>query len=129
MPRAKIMILDSEPLVRSVVARILERDGYDVHAVEDLEQAKLELERLDPDLLLTNLFVRGTTGHDAAVCLQKLRPALRVLFVAGLPDDEQVRHLLQGRRCDFFPKPFTAQELMEKVRSVLSPAPDRALPA
>jgi DNA-binding NtrC family response regulator len=116
----RVVILDSEPIVRKVVTQILQRDGYDVEAVENLEDAKNAVTRFQPDLLVTNLFVRGTTGHDAAVALQGLRPKLRVLFVAGLPDDEQLKGLLSGERCEFFPKPFTAQELTEKVHSVLA---------
>jgi len=114
------MILDSEPVVRKVVATILERDGYDVKAVENLEDAKNVLVRFQPDLLVSNLYIRDTTGHDAAVALQALRPTLRVLFVAGLPDDEQVKELMSGEHCEFFPKPFTARELTEKVHAVLA---------
>jgi two-component system, cell cycle sensor histidine kinase and response regulator CckA len=114
------VILDSEPIVRKVVTQILERDGYSVEAVENLEAAKVVVDRFQPDLLVTNLYIRDTTGHDAAVALQTLRPSMRVLFVAGLPDDEQLKGLLSGERCEFFPKPFTAQELTEKVHSVLA---------
>jgi DNA-binding NtrC family response regulator len=116
---ARVVILDSEPIVRKVVSQILERDGYRVEAVENLEDAKNAVTRFQPDLLVTNLFVRGTTGHDAAVCLQGIRPTLRVLFVAGLPDDEQLKDMMSGERCEFFPKPFTARELTDKVHSVL----------
>jgi hypothetical protein len=40
-----------------------------------------------PDLLLTNLYIPGTSGHDAAQFLRSMCPNMRVLIVAGLPDD------------------------------------------
>ena len=119
--QAKILVLDAEPLVRSVVTAILERHGYQVRTTESLQMALNEVKDFAPDLLLTNVYIPGTTGHDAARRLRELSPSMRVLMVAGLPDDRKVlSRTADDEKYDFFPKPFTARELAAKVREMLA---------
>ena len=113
------MILDAEEVVRSVITRILEREGYTVHATGDLQSATELVKNCAPDLLLTNLYIPGTTGHDAALLLRAMCPNMRVLVVAGLPDDRLIYDRTNGEGFAAFPKPFNAKQLTEKVRSVL----------
>ncbi len=113
------MLIDAEPLVRSVITRILEADGYHVHSCGDLRGAVELLEACAPDLLITNVWVPGIGGYEAARLLRMLCPKLRVLMVAGLPDDGELTATLSSGEHNFFPKPFTSQELLNKVREVL----------
>jgi DNA-binding response OmpR family regulator len=115
-----ILVLDPEPLVRSVIDSILTREGYTVRTCSDLDQAVDAVRRSPPDLLLTNVHIPGTTGHEAAKYLRATCPEMGVLMVAGLPDDERIRQrTADDDRYDFFPKPFTASELARKVREML----------
>ena len=72
-----------------------------------------------PDLLISNLYLPATTGHDAARLLRKTCPNIRVLMVAGLPDDRSVCDRAEDEDFDLFPKPFAADDLAKKVREVL----------
>jgi len=47
--------------------------------------------RRRPDLLLTNVYLRGITGHAAMRLLKGLCPRLPALMVSGLPDDRVIR--------------------------------------
>src|SRR5438105_15733880 len=87
---ATILILDAEAVIRSVMTKILEREGYTVHATGDLLSAVEVVKKSAPYLSLTNLYIPGTTGHDAARFLRSMRPKMRVLIVAGLPDDRLI---------------------------------------
>ena len=73
-----------------------------------------------PDLLITRTYVQSLTGHDAAVYLREKLLTMRVLIVGGLLDDTRLqnRESLQG--FEVFPKPYTAAELLQKVKDVLS---------
>lgn len=73
-----------------------------------------------PDLLLTNVLLPAMRGHDAAALLRQVRPSMRVLMVAGLPDDHQIYNVTTGDGIEPFPKPFKSQELAAKVKEVLS---------
>ena len=117
MPR--IAVLDAEPVVRAVVSRILERDGYAVLPVETLQAAVELLRSAPPDLILTNVYLPGISGRDAVRLLKSMRPELPVLMVSGLPDEDVIHEWAGHDRFDTFPKPFTAAELLAKVRSML----------
>jgi DNA-binding response OmpR family regulator len=115
---ATILILNSEPVVRSVIKDILEREGYVVLATGDLGTAVDIMSDCAPDLLLTNMDF-PTSGHDAAQYLKKKCPKMRVLIMAGLPDDQRIEDRTSGAGFEVFPKPFSVAELNEKIREML----------
>jgi DNA-binding response OmpR family regulator len=117
--KTTILLLVSDPALRSVLGETLEREGYTVLAAGDLGQAVDWLNESTPDLLITRNFVESLPGHDAAMYLHNKRPKMRVLMLGGLLDDDRLRYpeALQG--FDTFPKPYTRAELLEKVKGVL----------
>jgi DNA-binding NtrC family response regulator len=117
MPR--IVILDAEPVVRSVVTAILERDGYTVEQASTLGAALEVVNKKPPDLVLTNVYLPGVTGHDAMEMIKKACPNIPVLMVSGLPDSEVIEEWVGRTGFDTFPKPFAAQDLLDKVHSIL----------
>ena len=116
---ATILVLDAEEVIRSVVTKILKREGYTVQTAGDMPAAVEAVRDCRPDLLLTNLYIPGTSGHDAARFLRTLCPNVRVLIVAGLPDDRLIEDRIKGEGFAAFPKPFNPKELSEKVKNVL----------
>lgn len=115
---ATILVLNSEPVVRSVIKDVLEREGYVVLATGDLGTAVDIMSDCVPDLLLTNIDF-PTSGHDAAQYLKKKCPKMRVLIMAGLPDDQRIEDRTLGAGFEVFPKPFSLTELKEKIREIL----------
>jgi len=115
-----ILMLVSDPIVRSVLQETLERAGYTVLATGDIGQAVDYLKDVTPDLLITRTYVQGLTGHDAAIYLRSKCLKMRVLIVGGLLDDDRlhVREVLQG--FEVFPKPYPAGEFLQKVKEVLT---------
>jgi DNA-binding response OmpR family regulator len=120
MKTSTILLLVSDQLVRSVFQETLEHQGYVVLPTGDLGSAVIQLRQGDPDLLITRTYVSTMTGHEAAKYLRTKRPGLRVLIVGGLLVDDrlQVRDTLE--HFDVFPKPYTAAQLLEKVKEVLA---------
>ena len=116
---ARIVVLDPEPVVRSVLCDILERSGYQVESVETFQQAIEVIENAKPDLILTNVYLPGIAGREAIRRLKELRPELPVLMVSGLPDEDLIGEWVGRDGFDTFPKPFKAQELLHKVRTML----------
>jgi CheY-like chemotaxis protein len=116
-----ILLLVSDPIVRSVLEDTLEREGYVVLATSHLGEAVDRLKQCAPDLLITRSYVHDLPGHDAAIYLRKKCPKMKVLMLGGLLDDERLqnREALQG--FEVFPKPYTADELLQKVEDVLNP--------
>jgi DNA-binding NtrC family response regulator len=118
--KTTILLLVSDPIVRIVMQETLEQAGYMVMATGDLGQAVDRLKECSPDLLITRTYVQGLPGHDAAMYLRTKCLKMRVLMVGGLLDDQRLRNRedLEGFRV--FPKPYSADELLQKVKEVLA---------
>jgi DNA-binding response OmpR family regulator len=116
----RIVVLDAEPVVRSVVTGILERGGYVAEPVESFEAAAEIVATAPPDLLLTNVYLPGITGREAMRLLKGICPALPVLMVSGLPDEDVIEEWVGTEGFDTFPKPFKPEELLDKVRVMLA---------
>jgi DNA-binding NtrC family response regulator len=118
--KTTILLLVSDPLVRSVLRETLEHEGYTVRATGELGQAVDRLKECQPDLLITRTYVQSLPGHDAAVYLLTKCPKMRVLIVGGLLDDDRLRQRESLKGFEVFPKPYSAAELLEKVKDVLT---------
>lgn len=118
--KCTILLLVSDPVVRSVMRETLEQAGYTVLATGDLGNAVDRLKEIEPDLLITRTYVEGLPGHDAAVYLRSKNLKMKVLMVGGLMQDDrlELRESLAG--FEIFPKPYSRAELIEKVREVLA---------
>jgi DNA-binding response OmpR family regulator len=116
---ARIVVLDAEPVVRGVVADILSRGGYSVEPTDTVQAALKIVHIAPPDLVLTNVYLPGVTGHEAMRLIKEACPHMPVLMMSGLPDAEVIRQWAGQDGFDTFPKPFTAEELLAKVRAML----------
>jgi hypothetical protein len=77
------------------------------------------LNRRTPDLLMVRRYLEDTPGYDAAVYMRSSLPGIPVLTVGGVPDDPGLRDRDDLHKFQIFPKPFTAAELVGKVREML----------
>lgn len=116
---ATILLFHSAPVVRKVIAEILEREGCVVRATGDLGVAVDMVRESPPDLLMINEYVAHIDGHAAALYLRQKCPSMRVLIVAGLPADQRI----EGRTTDegfmVFPQPFAPADLVARVKEIL----------
>ena len=117
---AMILVLSSEPVVRSVMKETLERAGHTVLATGDVGKAVDLLNECTPDLLIIHPYVADLPGLEAAKYLHAKCPTMRVLMVAGLLDDDRLSDRLALHGFKVFPEPFTVAQLLAKVRDVLN---------
>ena len=118
--KTTILLLVSDPVVRSILKETLEREGYIVLASGDLGQAVDRLQECTPDLLITRTYVQSLPGHEAAMYLRTKCLGMRVLMLGGLLDDERLQYRAAQQGFEVFPKPYTAAALLQEVRHVLS---------
>jgi len=117
-----ILLVEDEPAVRRVSARMLEGQGYRVLLASSGEEALRVVEdgREPIHLLLTDVILAGgMSGRALAERVRALRPELKVLFVSGYTSDVTILHGLLEQGVTLVQKPFTAESLGGKVREVL----------
>lgn len=124
---ATILLLASDPTLRTALAGVLQSEGCVVLAVGDVGAAVDRLKEVTPDLLIVRHYTESMTGHDAAIYLRKLCPGIPVLIVGGLLQDVGLEAREQAQGFEIFPKPFTAAELVDKVKEVLGNASRRKI--
>jgi two-component system, OmpR family, phosphate regulon response regulator OmpR len=115
-----ILLLASDPVIRDVLCKALETEGYCVLAASDLGSAVDWLKQCKPDLLMVRHFTESMSGHEAATYLRKKCSGIPVLLVGGLLDDARLENREALQEFEVFPKPFAAAELLDKVREVLA---------
>jgi len=120
LTKTTILLLVSDPVVRSILKETLEREGYTVVASGDLGQAVDRLQECIPDLLITRTYIESLPGHEAAMYLRTKCPEMKVLMLGGLLDDERLAYRAEQQGFEVFPKPYTAAVLLREVRLVLS---------
>jgi two-component system cell cycle sensor histidine kinase/response regulator CckA len=117
-----ILLVEDETVVRQLVAEILETSGYAVLQAADGPSA-LELIRRhsDPiDLLLTDVVMPGMSGPEVAQAVTSMRPGTEVLYMSGYTDSAIGHHGVLEPGIAFLQKPFSADDLTRKVRSLLN---------
>ena len=116
-----MLVVEDEPSVRRLIARLLKGAGYEVveagRPLAALEVGEGGDESVD--LLLTDVVMPEMSGRALAERLRRSRPELAVLFMSGYTDDVVVRHGVADLGVRFVAKPFTRETLLEAVREAL----------
>ena len=111
-----VLLVEDEPMVRSVAERALTRHGYQVITADNGEEALDVLARGEPiDLLISDVVMPGMDGPTMVREARKSRPELKILFMSGYAE-EQLRKSIDIENVNFLPKPFSVTELAEAAR-------------
>lgn len=124
---ARVLIVDDDALVRSVVARVLEGQGFDVQQAHDGRAGLEALRRETFELVITDLRMPQLGGERLIEALRSVRPDLPILAISGMhvqgdPRAEAEMARLGATRT--LAKPFEGFELLALVHELLArPAP------
>ena len=117
-----ILLVDDEEGVRTFATRVLQALGYEVVAamdgVDGLEKYTREQDRFC--LVILDVVMPRMDGREAFEQIRALSPQLPVLFTSGVSSPLQLQDDLYT---DFLPKPFRLDQLKDKLRLLLKPAP------
>jgi DNA-binding response OmpR family regulator len=115
---ARILVVDDEPMVREVVARYLERDGFRVESAADGAEALDLLSQRTLDLVLLDVMLPAVGGLDVLGQLRQRSDIPVILLTARSEEPDRVLGLELGAD-DYVVKPFSPRELVARVRTVL----------
>jgi DNA-binding response OmpR family regulator len=113
-----VLVVDDEPIVREVVVRYLQREGYRTLEAGDGNQARELLEHDSPSLVVLDVMLPGTDG--LALCRWiRTRSDLPVIMLTARGEEADRIVGLELGADDYVTKPFSPRELAARVRTVL----------
>ena len=118
-----ILVVDDEPMVREVLTQYLAADGFDVVEAGDGDAAVAAVTEHSPDLVLLDLMLPKRNGLDVLAFIRGTSQLPVILLTARGEESDRVRGLEAGAD-DYVAKPFSAREVVARVRSVLRRATD-----
>jgi len=120
MIEKKILIVDDEEIVRRVLRGLLKKEGYEVIEAEDGEAGVELAKKEDPDVILMDLTMPVMGGLQACRLLKKDEKTknIPVLVVTTASDESKIEAVNAGID-DFVSKPFDAEEISIRVKSML----------
>ncbi|GGD95993.1 hypothetical protein GCM10011515_14900 [Tsuneonella deserti] len=118
----KVLLVEDEDMVRAVADRALTRAGYQVTACADGEAGLAAIANGGTfDIVVSDVVMPGMDGPSMARAIRRVRPSLPILFMSGYAE-EQLRREIDIVDMHFIAKPFSVQQIADKVGGVLSNA-------
>jgi DNA-binding response OmpR family regulator len=113
-----VLVVDDEPIVRDVVVRYLERDGFQTLTAADGEAARALIEEREPNLVVLDVMLPGTDGLSLCRWIRGRSSLPVILLTARGEEADRIVGLELGAD-DYVTKPFSPRELAARVRTVL----------
>jgi two-component system, cell cycle sensor histidine kinase and response regulator CckA len=119
-----VLVVEDEPALRGLVVMMLEKLGYLVHEAGNGSEALRMVQEggLKPDLLLTDVVMPGMSGTVLVERLRGFMPELKVMYMSGYADETILDHGVISAGMEFLRKPFSMNDLEERVNALLGPA-------
>lgn len=116
---SRILLVDDEPSILSVLSTLLKAEGYDVVPIGDPTQAMDRLEKEDFDLLITDIRMTPITGMDLLRHAHEKKPMMSVLIMTAFGSVDTAVEALKMGAFDYITKPFKVDELLITVQRAL----------
>jgi DNA-binding response OmpR family regulator len=119
--RKRILAIDDDAGIRSLLSHVLRRSGYEVALAVDGAEGLRSIEALAPDLVLCDLHMPVMDGFAMLELVRAKRSSAGVPFILLTAMDDR-RNVLRGLRLgvdDFLSKPVRPEALVESVREAL----------
>jgi DNA-binding NtrC family response regulator len=113
----RVLIVDDEHMIANTLAQILNASGFEANALFSGEHAVPEATEFLPDVLLTDVIMRGISGIDVAMQIAEVLPACRVILFSGQASTADLldRAKAQGYRFEMLAKPIHPRDLLRML--------------
>jgi two-component system KDP operon response regulator KdpE len=114
----QVLVVEDEPAIRNVLTVLLEAEGYRVIEADTALRAEIESRSHKPDLLLIDL---GLPDGDGIAIIRRVRAwsPMPIVVLSARTQEEQKVAALDAGADDYVTKPFSAGELLARVRAAL----------
>jgi CheY-like chemotaxis protein len=119
----KILLADDSVTIQKVVELTFMDEDFEVETVGNGSEAISRLTATAPDLVITDIHMPGATGYEVCKRAKELHPGLPVLLLVGTFEVFDAAESESAGADGHLKKPFDSQELLRRVRELVSGAP------
>jgi two-component system OmpR family response regulator len=114
-----IAVVEDDPEIRSLVGKVLAREGYEVELCSGADELDTAVERRRVDLIVLDLMLAGEDGIAICRRYRTDSAAIPILMVTAKGDDIDRIIGLEVGADDYLPKPFNPRELTARIKAIL----------
>jgi two-component system response regulator BaeR len=114
----RILIVEDDPKIARLLTDYLARDGFDVVGIADGQAALTRIENDMPALILLDLMLPGLSGIDVCRAVRRFSDVPIIMVTARVDEIDRLLGLDVGAD-DYVCKPFSAREVVARVRALL----------
>jgi len=111
MERGRILVVDDEEIIRELLSKTLNKQGYYSEVAEDGNSALKKIKESFFNLLITDLKMPNLDGISVLKEIKKINPYIEVVIITGYPTVESAVEAIKLGAFDFLCKPFDIQEM------------------
>jgi DNA-binding NtrC family response regulator len=115
----RVLIVDDEEQMRELLAKVLEKNGYQVTTAGDGGQALALLEKEPMDLVVTDVRMPGLDGMEALRAIKELSPEIVVIIMTAFGSIDQAVQAVKEGAYDYINKPFKIDEILLTIKKAL----------
>jgi two-component system, NtrC family, response regulator AtoC len=119
MNHERILVVDDEEQMRDLLAKVLERKGYQVAVCSNGLEALASLEKEPADLVITDVRMPGLSGMEALKAVKELNPDIVVLIMTAFGSIDQAVQAVKDGAYDYINKPFKIEEMLLTIEKAL----------
>ena len=116
---SRVLVVDDEPNIVEVVTMALRFQGFDVETAGTGREALAAVTRFKPHLMILDVMLPDMEGFDVASRLGAQRAGVPIIFLTARDATEDKIRGLTGGGDDYMTKPFSLEELVARIRTIL----------
>jgi two-component system cell cycle sensor histidine kinase/response regulator CckA len=117
-----VLVVEDDESVRVLTCRTLHNQGYHVlEAANGIDALQIATDYSgEIHVILTDVIMPQMSGKEMVAQIEALRPGIKTLYVSGYTNNVIVHHGILDRNISFLQKPFTGEDLAQKLREVIN---------
>jgi diguanylate cyclase (GGDEF)-like protein len=113
-----VLIVDDETSIREILHETLSLERYQCSKAASGDAAIAMLNTRSFDIMITDIVMPGLGGLELTELAKKLNPSMPVIIMTGFIDEFTYDKAIESGASDFIKKPFTAAELLMRIKHV-----------
>src|SRR6476469_1488831 len=115
----RVLVVDDEPNIAEVVTMALRFNGFTVETAASGREALAAVSAFKPHLMVLDVMLPDMEGFDVATRLGAQRTGVPIIFLTARDSTEDKIRGLSGGGDDYMTKPFSLEELVARIRTIL----------